>query len=126
MCLSSIEFNGEHYLQKFGTAIGSKLAPAYANTFMGKLEAKIVANSPHKPLHYRRYTDDIFLIWPHSEERLKEFITHMNKVNKFIQFMHEKKPRGDSVLQCQCLQANWPRLTRHAPTAHQNIHKTHQ
>ena len=36
--LNTFEFNNRYYLQKFGTAMGSKLAPAYANTFMGKLE----------------------------------------------------------------------------------------
>ena len=35
--LNVFEFNDKHYLQIFGTAMGSKLAPAYANTFMGKL-----------------------------------------------------------------------------------------
>ena len=36
--LNAFEFNQKYYLQKFGTAMGSKLAPAYANTFMGKLK----------------------------------------------------------------------------------------
>ena len=88
--LNVFEFNGEHFLQKFGTAMGCKLALAYANTFMGKLEAAILAKSSHKPLHYRRYIDDIFLIWPHSEDRLVQFITHINRANKSIQFTHEK------------------------------------
>jgi hypothetical protein len=31
-------FNGDHYLQINGTAMGTKMAPSYANTFMGKFE----------------------------------------------------------------------------------------
>ena len=51
--LNTFEFNQKHYLQKFGTAMGSKLAPAYANTFMGKLEKSILDTSPLKPTYYK-------------------------------------------------------------------------
>ena len=32
------DFNGKHYHQKSGTAMGTKLAPSYANMFMAKFE----------------------------------------------------------------------------------------
>ena len=35
------EFNNDYYLQIQGTAMGTKMAPAYANLFMGKLEEKL-------------------------------------------------------------------------------------
>ena len=88
--LNVFEFNNEYYLQLFGTAMGSKLAPAYANVLMGQLEANILANSHLKPTFYRRFIDDIFLLWPHSEEELDQFITHMNGANSSIQFTFEK------------------------------------
>ena len=87
--LNTFEFDNKYYLQKFGTAMGSKLAPAYANTFMGSLEKSILDSAPIKPTYYRRFIDDIFMIWQHSEE-LKEFLEHMNRANKSIQFTHEK------------------------------------
>ena len=37
--LNTFEFSEKYYLQIFATAMGFNLAPAYANTFMGKLEA---------------------------------------------------------------------------------------
>ena len=88
--LNTLEFNEQFYLQKFGTAMGSKLAPAYANTFMGKLEKSFLEKSPLKPIYYRRYIDDIFMIWPHSPSELDNFITHMNSANPSIQFTHKK------------------------------------
>ena len=88
--LNVFEFNNKYYLQKFGTAMGSKLAPAYANVFMGDLEAKILAGSRLKPTHYRRFIDDIFMIWPFSEEELDRFMAHMNRINQSIKFTHEK------------------------------------
>ena len=35
---NNFEFNGRHYLQIQGTAMGTKIAPSYANIFMGRLE----------------------------------------------------------------------------------------
>ena len=58
--------------------MGSKLAPAYVNTFMGRLEKSILDTSPLKPTYYKRFIDDIFMIWPHSESDLHNFITHIN------------------------------------------------
>ena len=80
--LNTFEFNNKHYLQKFGTAMGSKLAPAYANTFMGQLEKTIMDTSPLKPTYYRRFIDDIFMIWPHSGRDI-------NSANDSIKFTHE-------------------------------------
>ena len=88
--LNIFEFDNKHYLQKFGTAMGSKLASVYANVCMGDLEANILANSHLKPLYYHRFIDDIFMIWPHTEQELDQFIDHMNNTNKSIQFTYEK------------------------------------
>lgn len=55
------EFNDRHYLQTNGTAMGTKMAPTYANIFMSELEGQILQNTENKPLFYCRYIDDIFL-----------------------------------------------------------------
>ena len=66
--------NREQTLQMHGTAMGTKIAPAYANLFMGDLEQEILPQSPLKPLVWWRYIDDVFMIWPHGEEKLNEFV----------------------------------------------------
>ena len=43
---NSFEFDGKHYLQKRGTAIGTRIAPSYANLFMHDLESKLLAWVP--------------------------------------------------------------------------------
>ena len=67
------EFNGEYYLQLQGMAMGTKMAPPYANLFMGKLEPKLQAQAPHHIKMWKRYIDDIFIIWTGSDEDLMAF-----------------------------------------------------
>ena len=68
------EFNGKHYHQMSGTAMGTKLAPSYANLFMTKFEEKNVYTYPLQPKLWKRFIDDIFMIWPHGMDSLLEFI----------------------------------------------------
>jgi hypothetical protein len=42
---NNFTFNGDHYLQINGTAMGTKMAPSYANIFMGKLEKQLLESS---------------------------------------------------------------------------------
>ena len=74
--------------------MGTKLAPAYANIFMGKLEQTILSHAPYKPLFYKRYIDDILILWPHSELELNNILTSMNSfhpsINFTSDFSHEK------------------------------------
>ena len=51
---NTFEFDGTYYKQIQGTAMGTKLAPAYANIFMGNLEHNILSHAPMKPSFYRR------------------------------------------------------------------------
>ncbi len=50
------------YLQLQGTAMGTKVAPSYANIFMGELEAELLSESSPAPIIWKRYIDDIFLV----------------------------------------------------------------
>ena len=38
LSLNNFTFNGDHYLQVGGTAMGTKVAPSYANLFMADFE----------------------------------------------------------------------------------------
>ena len=86
---NTFEFNDTFYKQLQGTAMGTKLAPAYANIFMGKLERVILSQAPLKPLYYKRYIDDILILWPHSEAELKDFLFSMNSFHPSIKFTYE-------------------------------------
>lgn len=58
--------------------MGTKMAPSYANLFMGYLEQEFLASYPIKPLLWKRYIDDGFLLWQHGEEALIEFMECLN------------------------------------------------
>ena len=76
--MNNFEFENNHYLQLHGTPMGTKIAPPYANLFMVDLEQKILSQSPLKPLVWWCYIDDVFMIWPHGEEKLNEFVNLLN------------------------------------------------
>ena len=84
------EFNDRFYRQKMGTAIGTKIAPAYANLFMTRLEERLLEASPEKPLVWKRFIDDVFFIWMYGEEKLKSFINHLNSSHETIKFTSEQ------------------------------------
>ena len=64
-------FNGRHFHQIAGTAMGTKLAPSYANLFMSHFEDKYVYRYPLQHFLWKRYIDGIFLIWTYSFGRTK-------------------------------------------------------
>ena len=86
---NTFEFDGKSYIQLQGTAMGTKLAPAYANIFMGKLEHTILSSAPLQPTYYKRYIDDILIIWPHSISELDKFIHTLNNYHPLIKFTSE-------------------------------------
>ena len=86
------DFNGKHYHQKSGTAIGTKLAPSYANLFMTKFEQIHVYAYHLQPTLWKRFIDDIFMIWPHGMDSLLEFIQHLNTVHPTIKFTSTISP----------------------------------
>ena len=91
-------FNDKYYLQIKGTAMGTKMAPSYANIFMDELETKMLSSFPLKPLLYLRYIDDIFIIWDHGKDALKSFEAHVNSFHTSIKFTLEVSPKQVSFL----------------------------
>lgn len=71
-------FNGDIFLQLKGTAMGKKYAPSYANIFMAHFEKEAMKKSYLKPTFYRRFLDDIFLLWDHGRDNLDFFLQILN------------------------------------------------
>ena len=62
-------FNDVLYKQKYGVAMGSPLGPTMANVFLSSYEVKWLEQCPKKfkPVFYRRYVDDIFVLFESTE-----------------------------------------------------------
>ena len=82
------EFNKKYFIQTSGTAIGTKLAPGYANLFLPIFERLMLKEYPTKLSIWLRYVDDIFMIWNDSEDKLKDFLAYISTVTPAIQFTH--------------------------------------
>ena len=96
--LNNFEFNGEHYLQINGTAMGTKMAPSYANIFMGRLENQLLELSPYKPLSWLRFIDDIEAKWTDTRERLNDFLEFANSCHQSIKFTAEISQTSNTFL----------------------------
>jgi peptide-methionine (R)-S-oxide reductase len=87
---NNFDFNSKHYLQVGGTAMGTKVAPSFANLFMADFEEKWVYSYHTRPSLWLRYIDDIFMIWEHSPDELNKFLQHLNNCHQTIKFTAEQ------------------------------------
>jgi hypothetical protein len=84
LTMDNFSFNDNHYLQIHGTAMGTKIAPSFANLFLGYFEANVLENAPFQPHTWLRYIDDIFLIWTEGLDNLKNFSEYHNNIHPTI------------------------------------------
>jgi len=64
--------------------MGTRMAPFYANLFMGKLEHDFLQTQLLTPLLWVRFLDDMML-WTHGETSLKTFLEQLNQF-RVVQF----------------------------------------
>ena len=79
--------HGHFYEQTDGVAIGSPLSPVIVNLFMEDFEKKAIEQATHKHACWFRYVDDTFVIWPHDQAKLEDFLIHLNGLHNKIQFI---------------------------------------
>jgi len=87
-CLANndFQFNKQWFLQLWGTSMGKRFSPAYADIFMAHFEQKTLKNCSKLPELYLRYLDDIFMIWIHSLEDFQNFLDVLNNSHPTIKF----------------------------------------
>ena len=87
---SSFIFDYVLYKQIDRVAMGSPLSPTLANAFLCHYEKEWLDNCPihFKPVIYKRYVDDIFVLFS-SKEHLQLFVDYMNKQHKCLKFTSE-------------------------------------
>ncbi|CAJ0940725.1 unnamed protein product [Ranitomeya imitator] len=98
-------FEDEFFIQRNGTAMGSNVAPPYANIYMAEFESRFVYVHPLFQQYcrlWKRYIDDIFLIWCGDIDSLLSFHQSINQsVNKLtftIQYDSRSIPFLDTLV----------------------------
>ncbi|KAL2076549.1 hypothetical protein ACEWY4_027852 [Coilia grayii] len=89
---NDFEFNGKFYLQTCGCAMGRKYSPSYADIYLARWEEQAFRQCEKTPLIYKRYLDDLFGIWTHSEEDFNHFIQILNSQHPKIKLKQNLQP----------------------------------
>ena len=78
-----------------GVAMGSPLGPSLASTFLAHYEQIWLNDCPNefKPVYYKRYVDDIFVLF-RSPHHLEKFNEYLNTKHANIKFTSEKEVNG--------------------------------
>ena len=84
---NAFRFGNEYYRQITGTAMGTPMAPNYANLFMDNFEQNLLHDYSQKtglsPLVWFRFIDDIFFIWTGNKDALDHFISFTENYSKY-------------------------------------------
>ena len=69
--------------------MGTKLAPSFANLFIGHFENKFVYSYCLQHFIWERYIDDIFFLWTYRQEEFVNFASYLNNWHDTIKFTLE-------------------------------------
>ena len=132
LCLTStyFQYNGKHYKQLHGTAMGSPVSVVVAEILMQNIKERALATYKRTLPLWLRYVDDTFTA-VHKDE-INDFHEHLNGQNADIQFTKEIEENG-KIPFLDCLDTatitNYGRQfkeNRHIPTDYSTNHLTTQ
>ena len=85
-------YDGKYYKRKDDIAMDSSFGPTLTNVFLCHFEVQWMSDCPidYKPISYRRYVDDIFLLFS-SESHVAKFLNYMNPEHRNIKFTVERE-----------------------------------
>ena len=78
-CNNSI-FNDKHFLQSDGTTQGPQMSCSYSDIAIQYFDVKALEYTP-ATIFWKRFRDDIFIVWPYSIYKRHIFFDCMNKVD---------------------------------------------
>ena len=83
LCLkcNNSHFDGKHYTQTEGTAMGPKNSCSYADIAMMDVDFEAMNKGPYTPEFWPHFRDDCFDIWTHGEHALTEFTMFLDTIS---------------------------------------------
>ena len=101
--MNTFQFNGEHFSQTGGVAMGTKMGPSFACLFVGYLEEQMFAEYIGTPPDlYKRYIDDVFGVSSDSEQELMSFIDFVSSYHPAIKYTFTITKERLSFLDIDC------------------------
>ena len=77
-------------MMRYGIAMGTKLAVAFAVMFMAHIENQLTAPSPQNSNFWKRFIDEIFSVWAlPNKKKISNFVDFANSFYATINFTHE-------------------------------------
>ncbi len=74
--------------------MGGRLSPVLAGIYMEDLEGKALSICPVSPLLYKRFVDDIFIVWDASKGLYTVLLEIMNNIHPNIVLTPEEERQG--------------------------------
>ena len=85
-------FEDDYYLQVHGISMGSTFAPSVAGLYVHSLESKTILSVENPYVHHivvwKRYIDDILVIWKGDLNQALSFFGWLNTQDPFLRFTH--------------------------------------
>jgi len=85
-----------------------------SSQYQGKLEKGFLSQATLKPLRYKCYIDDLIVLWEHTNNELKPFISNLNSFHPTKNINHEHTTIVLTTLTSKyakdptsCLRENW-------------------
>lgn len=92
-------FNGKHYLQVKGVAMGTNAAPAIANIFMERVDMCVRRCNP---IGYWRFIDDLFIVWDNRRD-LQVLKDSINTCDPNLRFTYAESALSNTFLDLEIM-----------------------
>lgn len=83
---NNFNFNGEHFYQCRGVAMGHKASPAICDIVIYYLEERILALANNKIFKWLRFRDDVFAIYTGNIKEAALFLKQANNIHPTLKF----------------------------------------
>ena len=100
MCLecNNSKFNNRIFLQSDGTAQGPHMSCSYSDIAMAKYDQKAMSYNL-KPNIWKRFRDDVFVIWAHGSNTLPSFLEYLNCIDETGKIQFTMEVNNDNSLE---------------------------
>jgi hypothetical protein len=112
---NTFQFDNINYIQKTGTAMGTKFAPCYATLTLGYLEEIFFENikgelglekCSYIKNNYYRYLDDVFVICNNTVANDIMITEHLNRLDPELEFICDQKGKEVTFLDIKIMKNN--------------------